>query len=222
MDALNDPFCGPNNEKRGYNAITASGMRVFPASPNPDEINLYDVALHLARTCRYAGGIKQFDHRGKFIDIYSVAQHSCLVSDNVIDAEPDGIYDARLSLSGLMHDAPEYMLGDMIRPVKLMTPNRKELEDLHQRAFEKLFDFRKGSLSCNKVKAQDQRAVVTERRDLLAPSNVQWGSGAERIGPWHDTIVPWSIERSYKEFVLRMEKDLKNLGLSHLLKGPKK
>lgn len=81
---------------------TYSGRKVDLLDPQPDSIFLRDIAWSLARLCRF-GGHTNTDH------IYSVAQHSVLVSEDV---------PAEHALAGLMHDAHEAYLGDITRPVK--------------------------------------------------------------------------------------------------------
>lgn len=94
--------------------FTHSGKRIDLAK-NIIEIDFNDIALSLSLITRYCG------HLGVH---YSVAQHSCLVADLV------GIKtnDARMSLAGLLHDAPEAFLSDVPSPVKKLLPDYKRLE----------------------------------------------------------------------------------------------
>lgn len=83
---------------------TFSG-RVDPLNPDPEEIVIEDIAHALSRQCRYNG------HCNGFL---SVARHSIWVSDLLFN---DG-HDPRTQLSGLLHDAAEAYLGDLVRPLK--------------------------------------------------------------------------------------------------------
>lgn len=82
---------------------TWSGLRVDPLAMRPEDVSIEDVAHSLARTCRYNG------HVGGFL---SVARHSIWVSD-VLRSRGD-----EMALWGLLHDASEAYLGDLVRPLK--------------------------------------------------------------------------------------------------------
>ena len=171
-------------QRRGYNMVTASGQPFWPASPQAKDIRIYDIAWQLARTCRFAGALREG------VEIYSVAQHSCLVSDH---CPPE------FKLEGLLHDAHEYVFGDVIRPVKASLPGERPAEV----ALDRLIRAKYGlpvSLS-PEVKEQDFRAVVTERRDLLPPHpDVDWGELPE---PWPERIEPWLPSEAAREFIKR-------------------
>jgi 5'-deoxynucleotidase YfbR-like HD superfamily hydrolase len=79
--------------------------RIDPLNPSPEEINIEDIAHALARQCRYNG------HCDGFL---SVARHSIWVSEHL---EAQGL-DIRTQLTGLLHDAAEAYLGDLVRPIK--------------------------------------------------------------------------------------------------------
>jgi len=81
---------------------TASGLQVWPLDPRPEDIALEDIAHALAMQCRFGGHTLTF---------YSVAQHSVMVSK--ICSDHQGWAQA-----GLLHDAAEAYLGDMLRPLK--------------------------------------------------------------------------------------------------------
>lgn len=83
---------------------TVSGRRINPFAPVPELIELDDIAQALANQCRFGGHCRSF---------YSVAQHSCLLSDLLAarEAEPVGL------LSALLHDAPEAYLVDLPHPL---------------------------------------------------------------------------------------------------------
>lgn len=86
-----------------------SGRRLDLLDPTPMDIEIDDIAHGLAFVARWNGQTK-----GDFA--YSVAEHSLLV---------EGLYarmqtkpDPKWQLAALLHDAPEYVIGDMISPVK--------------------------------------------------------------------------------------------------------
>lgn len=86
-----------------------SGRRLDLLDPSPLDVELSDIAHGLARVARWNGQTRG-DHA------FSVAQHSLIV-ENVFcrmnaAASPDDM------LLALLHDAPEYVIGDMISPFK--------------------------------------------------------------------------------------------------------
>jgi 5'-deoxynucleotidase YfbR-like HD superfamily hydrolase len=85
-----------------------SGRRLDLLDPSPLDIEIEDVAHGLARVPRWNG-------QTKGAHIFSVAQHTLLV-DTL--ARRQGPLDDRLRLAILLHDAPEYVIGDMITPFK--------------------------------------------------------------------------------------------------------
>lgn len=86
-----------------------SGRRLDLLDPSPLDIEIEDIAHGLARVARWNG---QTDGEHAF----SVAEHSLLVERIVGDIEPN--LDARFRLAALVHDAPEYVIGDLISPFK--------------------------------------------------------------------------------------------------------
>src|ERR1700694_4394635 len=86
-----------------------SGRRLDLIDPSPLDIEIADIAHGLARVARWNG-----QTRGAHI--FSVAQHTLLV-ETVMRAQTPRI-DVKLCLAALLHDAPEYVIGDMISPFK--------------------------------------------------------------------------------------------------------
>jgi uncharacterized protein len=85
-----------------------SGRRLDLLDPTPMDIEIEDIAHGLAFVARWNG-----QTRGDWP--YSVAEHSLLVEQ--IFARM-GDQPAKWRLAALLHDAPEYVIGDMISPVK--------------------------------------------------------------------------------------------------------
>jgi 5'-deoxynucleotidase YfbR-like HD superfamily hydrolase len=86
-----------------------SGRRLDLLDPSPLDIEIADIAHGLSRVARWNG-------QTSGAHIFSVAQHTLLV-DTVMRAHDPEI-DDRLRLAALLHDAPEYVIGDMISPFK--------------------------------------------------------------------------------------------------------
>lgn len=86
-----------------------SGRRLDLLNPSPLDVEIEDIAHGLARVARWNG---QTEGRWP----YSVAEHSILVETLVHRLYPDLALKWRLA--ALLHDAPEYVVGDMITPFK--------------------------------------------------------------------------------------------------------
>jgi 5'-deoxynucleotidase YfbR-like HD superfamily hydrolase len=86
-----------------------SGRRLDLLDPSPVDIEMTDIAHGLARVARWNGQTKG-DHA------FSVAQHCLLVAD--ITKASRAKLDRRWELAALLHDAPEYVVGDLISPFK--------------------------------------------------------------------------------------------------------
>ena len=86
-----------------------SGRRLDLLNPSPLDIEIEDIAHGLARVARW---------NGQTVDrhIFSVAQHSLLVEAIALRLDPAVTGTSRLAI--LLHDAPEYVLGDVISPFK--------------------------------------------------------------------------------------------------------
>jgi 5'-deoxynucleotidase YfbR-like HD superfamily hydrolase len=86
-----------------------SGRRLDLLDPTPMDIEISDIAHGLAFVARWNG-----QTRGDFA--YSVAEHSLLVEELFRRMQPKA--PLKWQLAALLHDAPEYVIGDMISPVK--------------------------------------------------------------------------------------------------------
>ena len=86
-----------------------SGRRLDLLDPSPLDIEIEDIAHGLARVARWNGQTRG-DHA------FSVAQHCVLVEAIFSHCNPSATRNDRLV--ALLHDAPEYVIGDMISPFK--------------------------------------------------------------------------------------------------------
>lgn len=141
--------------------------------PDLSGVTIHDIAWTLARICRYGG------HLRLGVDFYSVAQHSVIVSRLV---------PPELALTGLLHDAAEAVLGDMIRPIKILLPDYQALEAKWEAAI--AARWRLAFPFPPEIKRADLVALATERRDLLDPvaDDSFWGA----IKPMPGRIDPLS------------------------------
>ncbi|BCH10916.1 hydrolase [Mesorhizobium sp. SEMIA 3007] len=108
-----------------------SGRRLDLLDPSPLDIEISDIAHGLARVARWNGQTSG-EHA------FSVAQHSLLVEALFNDLVPQASATDRLA--ALLHDAPEYVIGDMISPFKsVMGGSYKDCELRLQRAIHQRF-----------------------------------------------------------------------------------
>ena len=98
-----------------------SGRRLDLLDPTPVDIEIEDIAHGLAFVARWNG-----QTMGDYA--YSVAEHSLLVETLFARINPKA--PAKWRLAALLHDAPEYVIGDMISPVKAAVgPDYGALDD---------------------------------------------------------------------------------------------
>jgi len=98
-----------------------SGRRLDLLDPTPVDIEIEDIAHGLAFVARWNGQTK-----GDYP--YSVAEHSLLVEEIYARLCPEA--PPKWRLAALLHDAPEYVIGDMISPVKAAVgPEYGRLDD---------------------------------------------------------------------------------------------
>ena len=86
-----------------------SGRRLDLLDPAPKDIEVEDIAHGLARVARWNG-------QTIGVHAFSVAQHALLVEEIATAMHPD--LTSRWRLAALLHDAPEYVIGDLISPFK--------------------------------------------------------------------------------------------------------
>ncbi|OQM73533.1 YfbR-like 5'-deoxynucleotidase [Manganibacter manganicus] len=137
-----------------------SGRRLDLLNPSPLDIEIGDIAHGLARVARWNGQTSG-DHA------FSVAQHSLLVEALLSAIAPGAGPEARLA--ALLHDAPEYVIGDMISPFKaVMGGSYKECEHRLQSAIHLRFSLPADLAAEVKknIKRADQIAAYFEATEL--------------------------------------------------------
>jgi len=162
---------------------TYTGRKFWPVSPRVGDFDIKDIAHHLANICRFGGAVKKF---------YPVAAHCVHVSFLV---------PPQFAFEGLMHDAPEAYLGDVIRPLKYQMPQYLHIEaqvwSILARQFGLQFQI------SPEVKLADNVALVTERRDLLIHTDNRWSIELERLQPDKKHIVAMSPKKAEADFLAR-------------------
>jgi hypothetical protein len=156
---------------------------IDPLNPRPEDISIMDIAHALANTCRFNGHCSEF---------YSVAQHSFLVSSHV---------PPRAALWGLLHDAAEAYIGDIIRPIKILSEaaGLVAVEEALARVIREKF----GAIIYPEVAEADDRMLVTEMRALrLYQHGILPG-----VKPYDGlALVPcWSPREAESNFMCRFD-----------------
>ncbi|TIW19863.1 MAG: HD family hydrolase [Mesorhizobium sp.] len=144
-----------------------SGRRLDLLDPSPLDIEIADIAHGLARVARWNGQTSG-DHA------FSVAQHSLLVEALYGELMPAASAEARLA--ALLHDAPEYVIGDMISPFKsVMGGSYKDCELRLQRAIHLRFALpaELGAALRKDIKRADQIAAYYEATLLAGFSTAE-------------------------------------------------
>jgi 5'-deoxynucleotidase YfbR-like HD superfamily hydrolase len=173
---------------RGNWFCTVSGKKHYVLEPSFWDLAIDDIATGLAHACRFGGQIRSF---------YSVAQHSVLVSDNV---------PFEFAFEGLMHDASEAYLGDVIRPLKLELHEYQRIEEIWMAAISHRFKLNFDK--CERVvKDADRRALMTERRDIAIAWRLHRDWSEDELGyePFEDVIVPMQPDKAYAAFMRQYE-----------------
>jgi hypothetical protein len=170
-------------EEQAWQAVyvsTIHGNRLYLDEPRIEDIALDDIAHHLAQICRFNGGT--YTH-------YSVAQHSLLVAS---------LLPPEMQLAGLMHDAAEAYLNDIVSPVKRGLSKFKALEHRVQSIIEERFGIHYASYA--PIKQSDLIVLATEKRDLLPHNSEKWEELAGVV-PLPQVIEPMPAEAAKHAFM---------------------
>ena len=159
---------------------TFTGRRFGVLHPDPDAVDIVDIAHSLSLLCRFNGHCSGF---------YSVAEHSVRVSK---------ILPPALALSGLLHDAAEAYVSDLPRPVKRQLGAFSDMED---RVLAVIFTRFGLALPLHEaVHHADDVLLATEKRDLMGDGAGSWGPLAE---PLADRILPLNPGEAERAFLAR-------------------
>jgi uncharacterized protein len=177
-----------------------SGRRLDLLDPSPLDIEISDIAQGLARVARWNGQTAG-DHA------FSVAQHSLLVERIFGMQQPDATAEQRLA--ALLHDAPEYVIGDMISPFKsVVGGDYKAVEERLHTAIHIRFSLPPPSRDRlrQQIKRADHIAAYFEATLLAGFSTTEASRYFGRpsgIALTADNLEPLSVKRIHGAFMLR-------------------
>jgi 5'-deoxynucleotidase YfbR-like HD superfamily hydrolase len=169
---------------------TVSGRWVNPFDPDPEQLDVGDIARSLANQCRFGGHCRVF---------YSVAQHSVIVSQ-LVEQRGGDVEDV---FAALMHDASEAYLGDMPHPLKHRSPLGaafKAAEEHLERAIRDRFRIKP---EVPAIKPADRALLATERRAFSAET-WHWPE-LEGVEPLDLELEAWSPDAAARAFAERYE-----------------
>ena len=166
---------------------TFTGKRLDLDPPNPDQINIEDIAHGLSMLCRFNGQCTRF---------YSVAEHSVHVSHEIAP---------EFALVGLLHDAAEAYLGDVPSPLKGQLGQFKTFEKQMEEAVGEKFGIDYEMFVSKELKRADVQLLIDEKAVLMVEAPEPWPPGAPEI---KDTnrIKCWAPEEAKAKFLERFGK----------------
>lgn len=184
---------------------TSRGRALDLINPQPDDVDLDEVARSLGNQCRYNGCVRRF---------YSVAEHSVLIARWLRDQGES----PEVVLGGLLHDGAEAYTGDITWPVQavLFAPlggpqgvASNTVRDRYKVIQARLDDLIANAAGLNAnwlhvqaVKTADLRILLDERAVLLTePPPLPWAVEAELgLRPLGVEIRCWSPEEAARVF----------------------
>jgi 5'-deoxynucleotidase YfbR-like HD superfamily hydrolase len=178
-----------------------SGRRLDLLNPSPLDVELEDIAHGLARVARWNG-------QTAGPHILSVAQHSLFV-EAIGDALEPGLPN-RSRLALLLHDAPEYVIGDMISPFKAAVGDAyKAVEERLLTAIHLRFGLPPQPPATLKrlVKRADRLAAYHEATRLAGFSQEEGVRFFGRPEPLPEALdaylAPWSVAEAQERYLAR-------------------
>jgi 5'-deoxynucleotidase YfbR-like HD superfamily hydrolase len=181
-----------------------SGRRLDLLDPSPLDIEVADIAHGLARVARWNG-------QTHGTHIFSVAQHTLLVEAVMREQMPR--VDHRLRLAALLHDAPEYVIGDMISPFKAVIGGAYKVVEHRLLAAIHIRFGLPPVLPVEmtlQIKAADKGAAYLEATHLAGFAEAE----AKRLfgrdpglseAAVQDYLTPWSAGKAEKRFLARFK-----------------
>jgi uncharacterized protein len=185
-----------------------SGRRLNLLDPSPLDVEIADIAHGLARVARWNG-----QTRGP--SAFSVAQHSVLVEAiyGHLSAVDFAVSDrAKLNLMALLHDAPEYVIGDMISPFKSAVGDAyRGVEARLMAAIHLRFGLphEASPVVAKAIKRCDRIAAFLEAVELAGFEREEalklFGKPEPLPRAIHELLEPWPVPVAQERFLARFE-----------------
>ena len=179
-----------------------SGRRLDLLDPSPFDIEIEDIAHGLARVARWNGQTVG-EHA------FSVAQHSCVVEEIAAHIKPG--LAPKWRLAALLHDASEYVIGDMISPFKaVLGGDYKVVEKRLLAAIHIRFGLppELANHITQAIKTADRGAAFLEATELAGFADAE----ARRLfgrdpglspAMQQEYLTPWTAAKAEKQFLAR-------------------
>jgi 5'-deoxynucleotidase YfbR-like HD superfamily hydrolase len=177
---------------------TFLGAFIGPLDAEPGDIDIADIAHGLSLTNRFGGAT---------MEPYSVAQH-CVIMSKLVEED--------FAMQALLHDAHEYIIGDIVTPTKLALGKeagdairslKRRMDRVIGEALNVDMDYRRKD-----VQEADLRMLITEAAQLFRDNRTShWNVDA---APYDVDIVPWAAWFAEFEFMSRYT-ELKKLQNCH-------
>ncbi|MEO0329480.1 MAG: HD family hydrolase [Pseudomonadota bacterium] len=175
-----------------------SGRRLDLIEPSPLDVEIEDIAHGLARVARWNGQTTG-DHA------FSVAQHSVIVLQIFRKQQPNA--SAREALTALIHDGPEYVIGDMISPFKtVLGDDYKAVEARLQEAIHVRYELE--PVTSERLKTQIKRAdtisayfEATELAGFSLEEATKFFGRPRGFTPEMFDLIPWPAGKAQEQFL---------------------
>ncbi|MEO8813021.1 MAG: HD family hydrolase [Caulobacteraceae bacterium] len=191
------PQRGAEADRRAWQRML-SGRRLDLLDPSPMDIEIEDIAHGLARVARWNG-------QTTGAHAFSVAQHSVIVEEIAAHMRPG--LNPRWRLAALLHDAAEYVIGDMISPFKAaLGLDYRVFEDRLEAAIHVRFGLPAHSPTdvARLIKTADRACAFLEATQLAGFAH---GEAIEIFGPpprgYTHTIEPQAPGEAHARYVQR-------------------
>lgn len=171
---------------------TYSGVAYDLERPTPEMVVDVDVAHALSLICRFGGHSREF---------YSVAEHCVLGAQQLLRQHREA--SARLFL---IHDAHEYVTGDLAGPAKPLIKGWREWEDDHERNLHVACDMYTTPAFRDIVKGMDNAMLKAEGKALLGPAPGTWAQEVVDAPDIDVKIQCWTPKEARYEYAKMAQK----------------